>query len=370
MLLTLAGPYVFKILKSFILWFWMWYDEGAKSEEEHPLLANDHDQRGTPSGARRRSVDPEHRNGPSAQAPYRRSETEDGGSSEAVGTMPNDQESNQARHRHNPYELFSSSRGGRETLGKFVKNALQRGADFSASHALIMTMIGVLVLTVFVAQVVANVFSARIATDRAAILASSHCGIWQLDEDVDDEAASRADLRDLNKESRAGEYARNCYSSEDSNDFKKCDFFYQPKIDFKTKTQDICPFASKEICGGGRYSAISFDTGLVSLNSLGINSDIDYKFRRKTSCAPLSLDYPFVQSASSNDTENFTFHYHYGSALDEESCSPIDTNYTFKTSGRPFDWLTPGYSVKSVSCLSFFRTCSQYRQSILYLSLS
>ena len=345
--LTLAGPYVFMILRSFFDWFWVWYNRGPHRAEERPLLERrEAPENDGPAHDLGRAQSTRQANGGS-EVHNRSSETE---TSPASNIRQAEQDSDQPAQ--NPFAILRSSQSGRETLGKFMKYSLLRGANISGSHVFLMTLLGAAILTVFVAGVVANVFSAQIATDRAALLASSHCGIWKIDEKAGNETVSRADLMDLQKEARAGDYAKYCYSSERSKGFRDCGFFYQPKIDYTTRSQDVCPFASPDICHDGLYSAVSFDTGLVSLNTIGINSEVDYKFRRRTICAPLSMDTSYVRNGS-HDNDNPTFYYYFGNITDDMGCASRSTEYTFTTSGKPFDWRVPGYSIRFESFFFF-----------------
>ena len=231
-------------------------------------------------------------------------------------------------------------------MRNFLQDALKRGADFSGSHATIMVIIGTALLAAFVAQTVANVFSADIATGRAALSSSTKCGIWAFDTDAGDEAASRADLRDYQKEARAGEYARSCYDSSNVTNSMRCDFFYYPSIAFTSKSLDKCPFESYDVCLGGLYSAVTFDTGLVDASQIGINFETTHKFRRKTTCSPLNMNYSYVRNKTSHDSSEVTYYYYYGSTYDDTTEPPTSKDYTYKTSGNPFDWLAPVYSIK------------------------
>lgn len=105
-----------------------------------------------------------------------------------------------------------------------------------------------------------------------------------------------------------------------------------------TKIGDRCPFVSPELCFDGLYSAITFDTGLVDASIIGINAPHTHKIRRRTSCSPLNMSEPYTKG-SEPDT-NGMYRYYYGSKDGGRD------DYTFQTSGHPFDWLVPVYSVK------------------------
>jgi hypothetical protein len=201
------------------------------------------------------------------------------------------------------------------------------------------------IFAIWIGWLFMGIFSAKVATDRAALSSSTHCGIWTLDENAGDEDAARADLSDHQKEKRAGEYARHCYGSSIAVDSNRCDFFYRQDIPFTNKSGHPCPF-SPNLCLYGLYSAVSFDTGLVDASSIGINYKTTHKFRRNTTCSPLNMDYPYVRNETSLDSDETSYYYYYGSIFDDTSLPPMTRNYTYKTSGNPFNWLAPVYSVK------------------------
>jgi hypothetical protein len=344
--LTLSGTYVFEILKSFFLWFGSWWNPVSQIPETQPLLGvSRHSENALGSGAAQNGEalqgDGAQQNGEALQG--------DGAQQDVEAHQNHDiqlVEDTQNQHEESPLEILARSRSGRETIRNFSKDAMQRGADFYGSHATIMVIIGTALLAALVAQTVANVFSADIATGRAALSSSTQCGIWAFDDGAGDEAASRADLRGYQKEARAGEYARSCYDSSNATDSMLCDFFYYPSIAFTSKSLDKCPFESYDVCLDGLYSAVTFDSGFVDASQIGVNFETTHKFRRKTTCSPLNMNYSYVRNETSHDTNDVTYYYNYGSTYDDTTDPPTNTNYIYKTSGNPFDWLAPVYSIK------------------------
>lgn len=237
-----------------------------------------------------------------------------------------------------PADILEKSQDSRETVWEFVESLLHGGAKQADSPSTIMIVVTTVLFGLFIAQAIAGVFSAKIASDRAGLSSSQHCGIWQFNENAGGEPADRDDLNNYQKEARASQYARTCYNSPDPTDPLSCKVFYNQSIAYSTKTYQPCPFASSELCHDGLYSAISFDTGYIDASVIGINSPTTHKFRRTTSCSPLNMSEPYVLR-SSPDTNGTAYHYYYG---------PKDyTSYTFNTSGRPFEWLVPVYSVST-----------------------
>ena len=230
-------------------------------------------------------------------------------------------------------EILQHSDSSRDFVWRCIKHVCRGDKRWLG---VIVVIIFVLII-VFVAWTIVGIISANIASDRTGLSSSQHCGIWQFDDNAGDDAAYRDDLYNRQKEERASQYARNCYSNPHAADSLSCKIFYNQSIDFETKTQQHCPFPSPELCFDGLYSAISFDTGLVDGSLIGINSDPTYRFRRRTTCSPLNMSEPYI-SRHSEDKEDNMYYYNYGS-LD-------DTDFTFNTSGYPFDWLVPVYSAK------------------------
>jgi len=118
---------------------------------------------------------------------------------------------------------------------------------------------------------------------------------------------------------------------------ERCNFFYRPTIDYTSNPTWDCPFASKEMCLPGQQ-AIQFRTGLIDPNDIGVNSRQMYRFRRNTTCAPLTWGDSFVRNETKNGKT--AYYYHYGSKGN-------DYNYTYSTTGNPHDWHAPNYLVRA-----------------------
>ena len=366
--LTLTSPYVFKIVKSFLIWLlgllrWLtreWKSAlSADTSSSTSSVAGSQtflrNSRQTDYGTSKKPddrlgsnmPDGQHSNGrpnsTSAQwdAAKPVSEEQDPQSVETSIAVENGPESgSRASSVHadqGPADILNRSVDSREFVWKFVESLLHRGAKQAESPSAITIVIATVLFGLFVAQAIAGVFSAKIASDKAGLSSSRHCGIWQFNEDAGGEPADLDDLNNYQKEARASRYARTCYNSLDPTEPLSCKVFYNQSIAYTTKTHQSCPFPSSELCHHGLYSAVSFDTGHVDASVIGINSPKNHKFRRRTSCSPLNMSDPYVLpfSQGANDT---AYHYFYG---------PKDnTNYTFNTSGQPFEWLVPVYSVK------------------------
>lgn len=373
--LTLTSPYVFKIAKSFLIWLigllnsltaeWNIARSAKPSsllsgvaDDQTPLLRNQNVDYGTsqrPENHIRSNMDGQLPNGKpisamESQSRDQRSINESVSegrccSLQSVATLPAAESAPDSERKtpsdhggEGPADIVKKYQDSREIVWNLVQSLLHGGAKQADSPSTITTMIITVFFGLFVAQAIAGVFSAKIASDRAGLSSSQHCGIWQFNENAGGEAADRDDLNNYHMEARASQYARTCSTSPDPTDPFSCKVFYNQSIAYTTKTLQSCPFASSELCHDGLYSAISFDTGYVDASVIGMNSPTTHKFRRTTSCSPLNMSEPYVLQSSSG-TNGTAYDYYYG---------PKDnTNYTFNTSGRPFQWLVPVYSVST-----------------------
>ena len=312
--LGLIGPYVFQLLKfPFVrgLQFLERWDRGATTGVDEALLA-------TPQ-------------------PSYCSTTSAAQDSPRTDERPETQDKTMTPHSASA--LLKQSSGGRDLCIKTVTYAL----DGRNRHKLTLALVGLVVFGSFVARTFVGVLSALIATNSSAIWASEKCGLYRFNSDgIGEEAAARADVYDRAKEARAGEYAKYCYNSTSPATLPmRCGFFYETEIKFSTTYQDECPFPKDDICAHGSQ-AVTFDTGLVGANSIGINDPYGYKFRRSATCIPLSTEGQYVRNDTANRTAAFT--YHYGETGNRD--------YTFRSVGDPFNWLVPGYDVRSVQTTS------------------
>lgn len=298
--LTLITPYVFRIGKAFLIWFfdlvgrlagaWNNTDTGESAGLNTPLLPTQaaDDTEGSNHGA------------------------------------------------ENFLDILKDSENSREAVWKLTRCGVHRIKEQCESPSIAIIVIATVLFGLFVAQTVAGVFSAKVASDRAGLASSKHCGIWQFDDAVGEEPADLDDLNNYQKETRASQYARICYNPPDLSSPFSCRLFFNQSIAFDTKINQPCPFPSSELCLDGPLSAVTFDTGLVDASVIGINAAVTYKFRRTTSCSPLNRSEPYTRSR--DDINHTNYQYYYG---------PKDNiEHTFDTLGHPCNWLVPVYSVK------------------------
>ena len=332
--LTLTSPYVFKIVKNFFLWA-LTTRSDSRNNLAPPNGHTDHDGISSISidNAEEESSNSITTTETTALIPYQDGEVRPARTSPNLQDGPNIRSSSRtqsAEKDRDLLQLLNDSESSRDFLWECARYVAQGGRK---STGVILVII-LLLFGVFVTWTVVGVFSANIATDRIGISSSQHCGIWQFDDNAGNEAGYRDDLYNRQKEARASQYARNCYHNPSATDTLSCRIFYNQSIQYSTKTRQKCPFSSSELCFDGLYSAISFDTGLIDASVIGINSPTTYKIRRQTICSPLNISEPYVI----HEVGSGQFYYNYGS-LD-------DADYTFNTSGHPFEWHVPVYSAK------------------------
>lgn len=233
--------------------------------------------------------------------------------------------------------VLAESKSGRELFEKTARYMYE--SRFSGPHGLALILIGLLILASFAARAVVGVLSAFVATDTTALWYSTECGPYVFDSiGAGDDIAARADVYDREKETRAGAYAKYCYHNlTTSTRPLHCNFFSTQKIPFTTAYDYRCPFPRQDICARGAQ-AVTFDTGLVDAAVTGINDPYGYKFRRTTTCVPLSTEAPYVRNETADGIPEFS--YLYGERIGRKD--------TFHSVGDPFNWLAPTYDVRSV----------------------
>ena len=238
-------------------------------------------------------------------------------------------------------KVYKNGEGVREFVEELCFNR-----ELSQRHRCFLSLFLFIISSVMIAFIITGVYVARIRADGPALLAAEKCGLWVFDrERGGDEAATRAGINDLDKETRAGAYAANCYGESDPFEAIQCNYLYQSRISFSPPqyTTD-CPFEN-EICG--QNQTVTFTTDTVDASELGINSQTSPKFRRRTSCVPLSMEYPYIQNQTQNGTTSY--YYYYG----EKPLHNPPLKYTYTTTGDPFDRLAPAYDVLSVQRIMF-----------------
>jgi hypothetical protein len=254
-------------------------------------------------------------------------------------------------------DTIGTTTGGKEGLKQWMTGILTHDSRWEARHRFFGSFFLASFLFVLYQSIVGIVVTDNVARSRSALLRSDLCGLYEYDnEKAGEEEAVKADMLMVGRERRAAAYAQECYNHDSDTNVKatNCDFFYNSTIGYEVQ-EDKCPFDRADICVDGYQSgsAITFDTDWVDSGILGINEESMHKFRRKTTCAPLSADRPFVQHFTNGGTGESGYKYFYGSLYDTRNCSdevhappPVLSEYTMRITGHPFDWQAPVYKVK------------------------
>lgn len=353
--LTLGGTYVSKIaLSTFMLAWTKGREFGGqhynRPDEERPLLSANNNDGPQDQNTSNRNIHTHHSHSPQPQYT-----SNGGGAGIPHGTADiqasstaNDQPLTPITPRrqvtrldpHSSEDDTASNLVHSSSGRAFLRNCFVHCQDENSTGRTVLTIIAFGLLAVFVGKIIAGIFAAKVASDNAALWSSEsgYCGVWRLNSTKAGEGA--AVLNDIlymrGKEARAGEYARNCYGDTTTLQSLRCNFFYRQKIKYNVAPSWDCSFA-EEVCLPHQRSTITFDTGLIDVNDIGVNSKYPYKFRRRSNCSALSVEDRFVRPEIKNGIT--TYFYEYG--------TKGNSNFTYKTTGNPHDWHAPNYLVRA-----------------------
>ena len=189
----------------------------------------------------------------------------------------------------------------------------------------------------FIAWSIASIFATDVETFGTGLALSEYCGAWTLSLNASLDEEFRDNQYQEQREARASRYARDCYQSSHLSTPDRCQLFYNQSIGYSIERGRFCPFSSPEVCVQP-YMTIFFTTGLKDTSILGINADHAPKFRRNTTCAPLSIRERFVETIPSSTSNGTIFKYKYGTT--------DDSQYTLVTAGDAFESQIPAYVVE------------------------
>jgi hypothetical protein len=196
-----------------------------------------------------------------------------------------------------------------------------------------------------VAWSVAGAFVTTISADDAALSGSSRCGLWGLKDSANPVAQDEDALLHGQKETRAGQYARDCYGSQSPTSLDQCLLFREQDVPTsEMRTGQQCPFANESYCSSTGATAVRFTTGLVGAIRIGINSNINPHFNRTTICVPLNMESPPGGPGLAEKTSDLPGYWGYnlGPVCSDEYAS----NYTFKQYGDPFTYDVRSYTMR------------------------
>jgi hypothetical protein len=133
--------------------------------------------------------------------------------------------------------------------------------------------------SIFMGLAIGGTAVSYLQSDSLALTTSPTCGFWVIPENT-----RRMVYAWSQAEEQAANYYRDCYEAAPS--IQQCNIFAHNEQLSNTTDNDDCPFLGN-VCLLGPNSAVTFDTGYVDSNTLGINSVRRPYYRRKTTCAPL-----------------------------------------------------------------------------------
>lgn len=166
-----------------------------------------------------------------------------------------------------------------------------RGSFFRSLPIILLALFNLALFTA------GGVFVSKITNTNSEVLARGKCGfimgalqdgLWQggnATERLIGNVLYQAGYTSYREESN---YARSCYGTQLDRSVASCNIYNKPTIP-SIRTDDVpCPFAEKACL----EKAVSFDTGLVSSEILGINArEADrIQLRKKMTCVPIAIE--------------------------------------------------------------------------------
>jgi hypothetical protein len=198
----------------------------------------------------------------------------------------------------------------------------------------------VLIVIFGIAYNVAGTFVTTFPTDEAALSGSKKCGLWGLNDNALPVAQDEDALIQGQKETRAGQYSRDCYGPQSATSLDRCSIFRKPYVPtFKVETEQQCPFVNETYCTGNGFTAVKFTTDLADATSIGVNAKNAPQFNRTMMCVPLNIYQGFVEKISSQPG-------HWGYNLGPVSSDEYTSTYTFRQYGDPFTFDVRSYTMR------------------------
>lgn len=198
-----------------------------------------------------------------------------------------------------------------------------------ASHHVVRTLPWtVFGITYLIAFATLSTFSSQVskAVGSTRLIRGDNCGLWMLDTNDSNAAASAFQARMTNESVVSSTYARACYGSQP--DPLSCGTYPVPALEYTVERNASCPFAAGT-CINGDTAAFKLTTNaLNSHHQLGINAPAKHRveIHKEAVCAPVrQLRAPLNGSIGETDvgTEGHLFiRYYYGDV------GP--NNYTFQ----------------------------------------
>jgi hypothetical protein len=226
--------------------------------------------------------------------------------------------------------------GLRNHVDDILRNLIQNLGKVASWSAL-----GLLYLALPCLFAVISIFSGFVVSDSVAQSESPFCSMKQ---HIAPDEKWRVHYN--NMEAESARYAKSCYGSAAGDD--SCNHFYRGSIQYKIQHNDTCPFPG-DICYGGLFGALSLDTGLVDMETIGINTHFRHKFRRKTTCTPLRTDRGRFLELEAEDVEKqkASWLYKYGKSAEGGllACASTHAHCTFRIPIDIVNFWRPTYQV-------------------------
>lgn len=154
--------------------------------------------------------------------------------------------------------------------------------------------LGILNIALFTAG---GVFVSKITSTNSEVLARGKCGfirgaredaVWMGGNETERQIGNVLYQAAYTSYREESSYARSCYGTQLDRSTAFCNIYNDPFIPSVRDNNAPCPFAEKACLDG----AVSFDTGLVSSEALGINSRAADRIqvRKKMTCAPIAIE--------------------------------------------------------------------------------
>lgn len=189
---------------------------------------------------------------------------------------------------------------------------------------------------------VAGMFVTKIPAKEAALSGSKRCGYWGLIDDANAAAVDADTLLQGEKQTIAGQYARDCYGPRSATSTNHCSMFREQAIDITDiEMHQQCPFVNDTYCPGTGFTAVKFTTGLVDAKTIGVNVEKAPKLNRTMMCVPLDIKAGFVEDLNEGN-ETGQYGYRLGSVGSVENTS----NFTFRTWGDTFEYDVRSYTMR------------------------
>jgi hypothetical protein len=252
------------------------------------------------------------------------------------------------KHANAAALIYKNAGGVRDVYQELIYELLPTGTPLIGRKEKTLTwgywnmlLVFTLVFSIFAGGIiVGGLYIARVRNSGPALLDSKQAGLWLPSDGQSRDMQTRAFVRKLEKEIRAGDYASNCYGpTTNAFDAVRCDQLYRRRLQtnkYRLQTWQ-CPFQSP-ICAA--ENPVVFETSLIDAGDLGINRKNGPRFKRKTTCTLLNMSEPYITNHTGSDGTT-RYYYNYGRKPTHEP--PVD--YTYNTTGDPFDLPSPVYEV-------------------------